>query len=169
MARYNLSAIIGGWLAAIFSMVIITAIFRGAFTDLAGGALSSLSGNTYVGLVIIGFVGYLIGGFVAGYLAKVKSTIHGLLTVVFGILFGLLVGFVRAAIVDPSLAWTQIVPAARIGVPFSVILADAGITLLAASLLAGLVGGYLGGLSVPARKREEVERKEHEIHPPKAA
>ncbi len=169
MRSYNIRAIVGGWLIAIFSMTVITAVFRSAFNDLVGGILTSLSGNVYIGLVVVAFAGYLIGGFVAGYWAKINSSIHGLLTVVFGVLFGLLIGFIRVAVIDPSLAWTQIVPAARVGVPFPGILADFGIVLFVVSLLAGLIGGYLGGISVPAKEREEIERKEREIRPPKAA
>jgi hypothetical protein len=167
--RYNIYAIIGGWLTALFSMVVLSAIFRGSLPSVTGGTLTELSGSEYIGLVIIAFVGYLIGGYVAGYWSKLSSTLHGLSTVVFGVLFGMLVGIISSAITDPSLAWTQIVPAARTGVPFPGILADVGLILLAVSLLAGLIGGYLGGVSVPATEREELERREREMRPPKAA
>lgn len=168
--KYNIFAIVGGWLTALFSMVVLTAIFRASFLAVTGGTLATkLTGSEYIGLVIIAFVGYLIGGFVAGYWSKLSSTLHGLLSVVFGVLFGMLVGIIRSAVIDPSLAWTQIVPAARVGVPFPGLLADVGIILLAVSLLAGLIGGYLGGISVPAAERAELERKEREVRPPKAA
>ena len=143
--RFDLPATLGGALAALGTLVLLSALVSAAVgtigyqTDVEGRDLSI--GGLVAGLVVL-FLACLVGGWVAGRMARHRGGLHGLVAILWLVLLAAVVAAL-AAIFGDDLDVTD-----QLSLPdwFSrdALTTGAIITGVVALLLA-LLGGWLGG------------------------
>lgn len=161
--RFSLGATFLGWAVASFFTLVFLALLGGILggTLLAGNGAGLTSGNiNQIGLTaIIGtllslFLAYLIGGYAAGRISMWDGAKHGMATVMWTVLFGILL-FVLGATVGSQFAYLLPI------IPLDAATITTGsIILLVLSLVAMLAGGALGGRLGERRDRYATERYE---------
>lgn len=159
---FDLAATLGGLLAAIGSLLLLSGLLSAIVGAGAGTGAdeTSLSVGAAVGGVIVLFLALLAGGWVAGRMARHDGGKHGLVTAVWMVVLVALLGALGAFLGDrfdvaDRLGLSQWLDGNDVG-PIALI---SGLLALAAMLLGGWLGGRLGGRHHSTAAVEVVETR----------
>ena len=163
--RFDIPATLGGFLAALGSLLLLTALVGAVIGAI--GYQSGLSGSRdelsisglIAGLMCL-FVAFVIGGWVAGRMARHHGERHGLMTAVWTILLAALFAVLGALLgaeynVFSSLNAPQFFSAAALTAGAII----SGIVALAVMLVGGFLGGRMGEASSRIDDAELVETR----------
>ena len=144
-------AVACGWAAAVLAGIVITPILRFLYGFFAEPPIERGELTTAVVVVslVSGFLAYLIGGYVAARIAGYSGGKHGALTVIFGLIAGVVLALIFG-VLSVTFAEGVALPPATFGLAGAALFA--GIILFLTNLFGGFVGGKLGEPSEPEPK-----------------
>lgn len=143
--RFSLGATFLGWAVAAFFTIVFSAIvlaITGATAAQTGanapGEVQALGWGSLIGYLIATFLAFVIGGYAAGRIALWDGVKHGLLTVAWAVLFGILAAVGGTALAD-SFNVAQYIPFDFTNMTTELVV---GVIL---TLIVQLAGAALGG------------------------